>query len=201
MSRRATSSTADSVPGSQENPAARTVTVLDPEQARARVRAMFDAHHQLVWRSLRRYGLDPDASADVTQQAFVVALERVADIWPGSERAFLIGAALRIARSLRRSTARYQLDPGLEERLVQTGPHPEKSASTLELLDRVLAQLDDGLVEVFVLFDIEGMSGPELARALGIPTGTVASRVRRAREAFRAAAARLELTRAREEGR
>ncbi|HTU60012.1 MAG TPA: sigma factor-like helix-turn-helix DNA-binding protein, partial [Polyangiales bacterium] len=101
----------------------------------------------------------------------------------------------------RRSTARYQLDTQLEERLMQAGPHPEKRASTVELLDRVLAQLDDGLVEVFVLFDIEGMSGPELARALGIPGGTVASRVRRAREAFRAAAARLELTRAREEGR
>jgi RNA polymerase sigma-70 factor (ECF subfamily) len=137
----------------------------------------------------------------VTQQAFVVALERVADIWPGSERAFLIGTALRIARSLRRASARYHLDTQLEERLIQTGPLPEKNASTLELLDRVLAQLDDGLVEVFVLFDIEGMSGPELARALGIPEGTVASRVRRAREAFRAAAQRLELTRAREEGR
>jgi RNA polymerase sigma-70 factor (ECF subfamily) len=137
----------------------------------------------------------------MTQQAFVIAIERVADIWPGSERAFLIGTALRLARSARRLTARYCLDTELTDRLIQTAPHPEKSASTLELLDRVLAQLDDGLVEVFVLFDIEGMSGPELARALGIPTGTVASRVRRARAAFRAAALRVELTRAREEGR
>jgi RNA polymerase sigma-70 factor (ECF subfamily) len=199
MSRRATSSTTDPVPEAQGVPVARTL--LDSEQGRARVHAMFDAHHQLVWRSFRRYGLDAEAAADVTQQAFVVALERVADIWPGSERAFLIGAALRIARSMRRSSARYQLDTGLEERLIQAGPHPEKRASTVELLDLVLAQLDDGLVEVFVLFDIEGMSGPELARALGIPAGTVASRVRRAREAFRAAAARLERTREREEGR
>lgn len=199
MSRHATSTTADDVPETPHGSVERSV--LQKEQGRARVRAMFDAHHQLVWRSLRRYGLDPEAAADVTQQAFVVALERVEDIWPGSERAFLIGAALRLARSQRRSSARYQLDTQLEERLSQAGPLPEKQASTLQLLDRVLAQLDDGLVEVFVLFDIEGMSGPELARALGVPTGTVASRVRRAREAFRAAAARLELARAREEGR
>lgn len=198
MSRRATSFTSDAPPRSHDLVAA---TLRDGDAGRARVRAMFDAHHQLVWRSLRRYGLDPESAADVTQQAFVVALERVADIWPGSERAFLIGAALRIARSMRRSSARYQLETQLEERLIQAGPHPEKRASTVELLDRVLGQLDDGLVEVFVLFDIEGMSGPELARALGIPPGTVASRVRRAREAFRAAAARMELTRAREEGR
>jgi RNA polymerase sigma-70 factor, ECF subfamily len=182
-------------------PAAAERLAVEPVDARARIRTMFDAHHQLVWRTLRRYGLDPDSAADITQQAFVVALERVADIWPGSERAFLIGTALRLARSHRRSNARYCLDTQLEERLMQTAPHPEKRATTLELLDRVLGQLDEGLVEVFVLFDLEGMSGPELARALDIPNGTVASRVRRAREAFRAAVQRLELTRAREEGR
>ncbi|HET8935874.1 MAG TPA: sigma-70 family RNA polymerase sigma factor [Polyangiales bacterium] len=198
MLRRATSTT---VPISEPEAPHGAPLASGPEAQRARVRAMFEAHHQLVWRSLRRYGLDAEAAADITQQAFVVALERVADIWPGRERAFLIGTALRLARSAQRMTARYCLDTQLEERLIQTAPHPEKSATTLELLDRVLAQLDDGLVEVFVLFDIEGMSGPELAHALGIPTGTVASRVRRAREAFRAAAQRVELTRAREESR
>ena len=168
-------------------------------EGRARVHAMFDAHHQLVWRTLRRCGLSADASADVAQQVFVVALERLADIWPGSERAFLIGTALRLSRSARRANARYRLDTQLEERLAQPAPHPEKSAATLQVLDRVLSQLERELVEVFVLFDIEGFSAPELSRALGIPEGTVASRVRRAREAFRAAVARFEHTRAREE--
>ena len=83
--------------------------------------------------------------------------------------------------------------------MLQPTPHPEKCAATLELLDRVLSQLERELVEVFVLFDIEGFSAPELSRALGIPSGTVALRVRRAREAFRAAVLRFEHTRAREE--
>lgn len=157
----------------------------------ARLRAMFDAHHNLVWRTLRRFGLDAAAAADVGQQAFLIAVERVGDIWPGSERAFLIGTALRLARSSRRNAGRLEPQGQLDER-VRHSEQPESQAMTLELLDRVLCKLDRSLVEVFVLFDVEGFSAPEIARALDLPVGTVASRVRRAREEFRAVVSRLE---------
>lgn len=170
-----------------------------PRDSRARLQGMFDSHHNLVWRTLRRFGLAPDAAADVAQQAYLVAVERIADIWPGSERAFLLGTALRLARKQRRNAARTSLDGGIEERTRQP-EHAESHAMTLELLDRVLSQLDAGLVEVFVLFDIEGFSTKEIASALGLPDGTVASRLRRAREEFRAAARRLERVLHREEG-
>ena len=158
--------------------------------ASARLQAMFDAHHAMVWRILRRYGLDADAAADIGQQAYLVALERIADIRPGSERAFLVGTALRLARSSGRKTARLQLETSLDQQLPAVG-QPESQAIVLELLDRVLSQLDPTLVEVFMLFDVEGFSAPEIARALGIPAGTVASRVRRAREEFRLVVSRL----------
>ena len=157
----------------------------------ARLRAMFDAHHNLVWRTLRRFGLDAEAAADVGQQAFLVAVERVADIWPGSERAFLIGTALRLARSARRTAQRLDPQGQLDERVLETG-HAESRAETLELLDQILSKMDPSLVEVFVLFDVEEFSTAEIARALDIPSGTVASRVRRAREEFRAITDRLE---------
>ena len=64
----------------------------------------------------------------------------------------------------------------------------------------VLSQLDASLVEVFVLFDIEGFSTKEIASALELPGGTVASRLRRARDEFRAAAQRVERVMHREEG-
>jgi RNA polymerase sigma-70 factor (ECF subfamily) len=168
---------------------------------RARLQAMFEAHHNLVWRTLRRFGLDPEAAADVGQQAFLVAVECIADIWPGSERAFLVGTALRLARSQRRRAARLSPEGQLDERVLQPGSgSAESQAATVELLDRVLGQLDSSLVEVFVLFDVEGFSAPEIARALAIPVGTVASRVRRAREEFRVVVARIERVCAREEG-
>lgn len=175
-------------------------TVVDPEADRARLQSMFDKHHDLVWRTLRRYGLDPEAASDVGQQAFLIAVERIADIWPGRERAFLIGTALRLARSARRTAARLDPQGQLDERVLSPG-HAESQAMTLELLDHVLSKLDRTLVEVFVLFDVEGFSTVEISRALDIPAGTVASRVRRAREEFRVVTARLELVLERERGR
>jgi len=172
---------------------------VPPEDGRARLRRMFDSHHGVVWRTLRRYGLDAETAADVGQQAFVVAIERISDIWPGSERAFLLGTALRLARKHHRNAARVPLEGDLEERVRQAAS-AESQAMTLELLDRVLGQLDASLVEVFVLFDVEGFSTKEIASALSVPEGTVASRLRRAREEFRAATRRLELVLAREEG-
>jgi RNA polymerase sigma-70 factor (ECF subfamily) len=166
---------------------------------RARIETMFEAHHNLVWRTLRRNGFDAASAADIGQQAYLVALERITDIWPGSERAFLVGTALRISHRTRRDAARLALDGELEPR-AREGAHPESHTETLELLDRVLAQLDRKLVEVFVLCDVEGFSGPEIAEALALPLGTVASRLRRAREAFRASVQRLEAVRKREEG-
>jgi RNA polymerase sigma-70 factor (ECF subfamily) len=62
----------------------------------------------------------------------------------------------------------------------------------LQLMDRVLSQMGSELVTTFVLFEIEGMTTPEIAQVEGIPLGTAASRLRRARESFRAAALELE---------
>ena len=169
-----------------------------PVDSHARLQQMFDSHHNMVWRTLRRYGLDPEAAADVGQQAYLVAVERIADIWPGSERAFLLGTALRLARKQRRNAARSPLDNRIDERARQP-ERAETQAMTLELLDRVLSQLDASLVEVFVLFDVEGFSTKEIASALAVPEGTVASRLRRAREEFRAVTRRLECVLQREE--
>jgi RNA polymerase sigma-70 factor, ECF subfamily len=178
------------------DPVAPTPATLD---SRARLEAMFEAHHQVVWRTLRRAGLDPQTAADVGQQAFVVAIERIADIWPGSERAFLVGTALRLSRRLRSKASRVVLDPELAIPSCP-GQHAESQVIALQLLDRVLAQLDPTLAEVFVLFDVEGFSAPEISQALELPVGTVASRLRRAREYFRLAVGRLERVWKREEG-
>jgi len=174
--------------------------VPESNARRARLEAMFEAHHNVVWRTLRRYGLDPDAAADVGQQAFVVAIERVDDIRHGSERAFLVGTALRLARAAARKKARGVLD----ERIEQHASHrdsAEQHAVTLELADLVLSRLDPSLLEVFILHDIEGFSAPEIGQAIELPIGTVASRLRRARDEFRTLSRRLALSFEREVGR
>ncbi len=170
---------------------------------RQRLEEMFAAHHQAVWRTLRRRGLLPEAAADGTQQCFLIAAERLADIRAGSERAFLLGTALRLAATALRSSRRWQLEDDMDLR-----PTTDERADDIadrrravDLMDRVLARLAPDLLEVFVLFEIEGVSTPEIAKMIEVPIGTVASRLRRAREAFRAVVARLERTLRREGGR
>src|SRR5579871_1817260 len=88
-----------------------------PEADRARLARMFAAHHAMVWRTMRRRGLTPDTAADVTQQTFLVAAERLDDIHPDSERAFLVGTALRVASSFGRKTGRFHLDEEMDRRV------------------------------------------------------------------------------------
>jgi RNA polymerase sigma-70 factor (ECF subfamily) len=61
----------------------------------------------------------------------------------------------------------------------------------MDILDAVLADMPDDLREVLVLAEIEEQSAPEVAAMLEIPIGTVASRLRRAREAFTKSARRV----------
>jgi RNA polymerase sigma-70 factor (ECF subfamily) len=162
-------------------------TVVD----RVRLESIFNAHHAAVWRALRRRGLSPEAAEDATQETFLLAAERLDDIRPESEKAFLIATALRVAHSLGRKTVRWELDDDMDQRLSANRDTGDMRAD-VQLCNLVLSRVDPDLVEVFVLYELEGLTSPEIAELLQIPLGSVASRLRRAREQFRAAATRVE---------
>lgn len=170
------------------------MTVIAPAQARERLERMFLEHHEFIWRLLRRLGRDTDSATDLVQQAFLIAAERLSDIRPESERAFLFGTALRLSRSVARRERRCQLEGDMDVRL-SSNFRPEEMAvqrRALALMDRILSKLPTELVTVFVLYELEELPMIQIAELLQIPTGTVASRLRRAREAFRAHADRAE---------
>lgn len=157
-----------------------------------RLRAMIAEHLDFTWRSLRRLGLPPDAADDAAQRVFVVASQRLDDIEAGCEKAFLFNTAVRVAASVRRAFAR--------RREVLRGDDEPETADTAPsadaLLDRNRARvvleelLDDLALElraVFVLFELEGMTIAEIAKTTDLAEGTVSSRLRRARQAFKAA--------------
>jgi len=158
---------------------------------RTRLQRIFNDHQSTVWRALRRRGLSADAAQDATQETFLLAAERLDDIRPESELAFLIATAIRIAHSLGRKTVRWQLDDEMDQRLSADRDAGEARAD-IQLCDLVMSKVDPDLVEVFALYELEGLTSPEIAELLAIPLGSVASRLRRAREQFRAAAARVE---------
>jgi RNA polymerase sigma-70 factor (ECF subfamily) len=166
--------------------------------ARIRLERMFRAHHELIWRTLRRLGLSADLAADTTQQAYLIAAERLGDIRTGSERAFLFSTAIGLARTNFRRSQRCQLQSDMDLHIDPSvrAEQVTNHCSAVELLDRVFAGTDADLVTVFVLFELEGLSAPEISQLVDIPVGTVASRLRRARATFRAAARRMELAHA-----
>jgi len=166
---------------------------LATEADRQRLQRMFTEHHVTVWRSLRRRGLGPDEAADATQETFLIAAARLGDIQHDSERAFLIGTARRVAHTLGRKTVRWQLDEDMDQRVAHERDAVDERAD-LELCDRVLSKMNPELAEAFVLYEVEGLSSPEIAALLEIPLGSVASRLRRGRQQFRAGVARYERT-------
>jgi glucose/mannose transport system substrate-binding protein len=105
-----------------------------------------------------------------------------------SERAFLYGIAARVAHNTRRANGRrhrayerYWLDTP------EPVPNQEELSDHLRarvLLDAALQEMSAELRGVFVLYEMEGLPVPEIAQRLALPTGTAASRLRRAREAF-----------------
>jgi len=161
------------------------------EVDRVRLERIFNTHHASVWRALRRRGLTAEAAEDATQETFLVAAERLDDIRPDSERSFLIATAVRVAHSLGRKTVRWELDDEMDQRLSDIRNASDRRED-MQLCDVVLSKVDADLVEVFVLYELEGLTSPEIAALLEIPLGSVASRLRRAREQFRSAAERVE---------
>lgn len=156
----------------------------------SRLAAALTRHFALVWRSLRRFGVPEADVDDAAQLAFLALAGRLADVAEGSERAFLLGAAARIAANQRRKEARrpevLEAEPDARH---GTAPDPEAvmlSKQRRALLDRGLELLPLEQRAVFVLFELEGFSLPEIASDLGIPLGTATSRLRRAREKFTA---------------
>jgi RNA polymerase sigma-70 factor (ECF subfamily) len=156
----------------------------------SRARAMVDAHFERIWQSLRRLGLSDDDADDAVQQVFSIAARKMDVIEVGGELPYLLGIAVRVAAEAHRSRARRREVPEDDDRIAcapADSPLPDELLDQKRarvLLDEVLRSMPMDLRVVFVFFEIDGMSAPEIARVLGIPVGTVASRLRRAREHF-----------------
>lgn len=162
--------------------------------AETRVRSAVAEHFDFIWRLLARLGVPTAAVDDAAQEVFVVFARRLGDIRPGSERSFLYGAALRVASDARRAQARHEQKTAPERDLGDLAPGPDElveARERLALLDRILGAMGEREREVFVLFELEELSTDETAALLGVPRGTVASRLRRARNEFFAIARRL----------
>jgi RNA polymerase sigma-70 factor (ECF subfamily) len=147
-------------------------------------------HLDAVWRLLHRLGVRDGDVDDAVQRVFLTTSRKLREVEPGKERAFLMAVANREASHVRRS---YRRRAEIGQEAIgdkSTGrPRPDDLAGNkraLEYVSAAIDQLDEELRVVFVLFEVEEMSSDQIGDVLGIPTGTVKSRLRRARARFAA---------------
>lgn len=165
--------------------------------SQARVRAAVDLHYDGVWRFLRRFGVAESEAEDAAQKVFVVFAEKLSTVEPRAEKSFLFSSAVRIASDVRKKRARSREELAKGDAYAEPldpAPSAEDQIDARRMrrwLDEVLDALPDDLRAVFVLVEVEGHTMADASEALGVPAGTVASRLRRAREAFEAGAREL----------
>jgi RNA polymerase sigma-70 factor (ECF subfamily) len=152
------------------------------------------AYGQLVQRYQRlivsvayHQGLDLRAAEDVAQEAFIkawLALPRFRES-AGSLRAWLCRIAINVAIDAYRRDRPTQ---DLDERVLDSESNPVEQAEAdarVEAVRRALTQLPAASRAALILREYEGLSYAEIATVLGIPPGTVMSRLNYARSRLR----------------
>lgn len=157
---------------------------------------LFQMHHVAIYNYLAYAVSDSQIAEDLTQQVFIRAWESLPRL--KAPEAF-VSWLYRIARNLARDHLRSRRAPDLSLddshegvlALQITNGRPEHDPATAvlaseesQLLRRAVAALPEHQREAVVLHHIQGMPVEDVAKALGVPLGTVLSRLARAREAL-----------------
>lgn len=148
-------------------------------------RSMFDAEFDYVCQALRRFGVSERDIDDAAQELFILVLKRFAEYDSSKPaRPWLVSFAFHVASNYRR-LARHRhevMAPDESEPFLAGSLDPSPRHEARSVLLRALDGLPFVKRDVFVMHDIEGLEAQEIARILGIPTNTVYSRLRHARE-------------------
>jgi RNA polymerase sigma-70 factor (ECF subfamily) len=163
-------------------------TAVEASERRRRLQNLVTQHLDRTARIIRVLGAPVGELEDLVQQAFSITASRLPDIERGKESAFLVETAVRLAANARRVQARGREIPTASfVEMADTRPSAEDLSDqrrAMEVLDRVLHEMDEDLTTVFVLCEVEQMTMADVAALLRVPAGTIASRLRRAREDF-----------------
>ncbi len=155
--------------------------------------ALFDRHHAGVYRFIARLSQTDPADLDDLVQTTFLTVQRSARKYRGRStvRTWLFGVAVNVVRREARSRGRRRrlaLAVSAEPSRAPAGVDEVAARrETLRRFEVSLAALPAALRECFVLCQLEGIPGPEAARALGIRPGTLYRRIHDARRRLRAA--------------
>ena len=147
-------------------------------------------HADFVFRTLGRFGVAHGDLSDMAHEVFVVVLRRE-DQRPGPDtpvQPWLYGIARRVAAGYRRRAhRRYEQASDQLDHRPSASRSPEEEAALSQARNELASILELMSLDqraAFTMFEIEGMTGAEIATAVGAPLQTVFSRLRRARTIF-----------------
>jgi RNA polymerase sigma-70 factor (ECF subfamily) len=148
----------------------------------------YEAHFDFVYRIARRFGTPPGEADDVVQETFTVAFRKLDTFRDGEVRTWLY----RIAANVSSGRSRRRRVQGIVRAVIggepeATSPAADRRHDAMEAheqVSEVLARMSAKKREVFALYELEGLSGEEIAERLGCKVDTVWSRLHYARQDF-----------------
>lgn len=169
----------------------------DPPRPSLDVGTVFRENLPFVFRALRRLGVADSDVDDVCQEVFVVVMRKLGEFEGRSQlRTWIYGICVRTASDYRKRAPRRRevlTDEPLEGASEGSGPLEHATMTQArDILDRILAKLDDDKRAVFVLYEIEELPMNEVAQALECPLQTAYSRLHAARKRVEELALELE---------
>lgn len=160
-------------------------------------RQLYDAHFDFVYRVARRLGTPMEELEDVCQEAFLVAFRKLGSFREGRFSTWIYRIAANVAsdrhrrRRVRRTFAALWGQPRDPEPSARTPEREYESAEAEALVSRILERMAPKKREVFALFELEGLSGDEVAERVGCKVATVWTRLFHARKEFEALGAKM----------
>jgi RNA polymerase sigma-70 factor (ECF subfamily) len=157
---------------------------------------VYRLHADFVWKTLARFGVPDRDRPDQVQEVFVVVHRRLATFRnEGEMTSWLFSIARRVAAAYRRRAYRVKETVTAEpEAQIAASDCPENDAAMRHAraqMETILDRMSIDQRAVFVMFEIDGMTGQEIAALMECPLQTVFSRLRRAREVFERHVARM----------
>jgi RNA polymerase sigma-70 factor, ECF subfamily len=153
--------------------------------------ALFDRHHRAVYRFVARLSMADDADLDDLVQSTFLTVQRSARRFRGGSavRTWIFGVAVNIVRREARGRGRRQrLAAAVAHEPRRPSIGLDEAAARRQQVARLLtalADLPEPLRAGFVMCQLEGIPGPEAARALGVRVGTLYRRLHDARRRLR----------------